>query len=161
MDTRTEPDVDDLRTAADRVAHEVGRLARVLTHLRRHEKGDLAAAHVLTHLAEAGPQRVGAIAHAVGTDPSTVSRQVAALVAAGFVERRADPDDGRAHLLAVTDAGLRCCEEGRRKKVELIATVLSGWPAESRHLLADLIGRFADDTKELDRRITRRSGGES
>ena len=90
-----------------------------------------------------------------------MSRQVAALVAAGLVERRADPDDGRAHLLAVTTAGLRCCEDGRRRRVELLATVLSGWPDESRHQLAELIGRFADDVQELDRQESRRSGGET
>jgi DNA-binding MarR family transcriptional regulator len=153
-------DTGTLLLAADRVQQEIGRLVRALTHLKRHQP-DLAAAHVLGHLAETGPQRVGAIAHAVGTDPSTVSRQVAALVAAGLVERRADPDDGRAQLLAVTGAGLQCCEEGRRKRVELLATVLSGWPDEARHRFAELIGRFADDVQELDRLESRRSGGEN
>lgn len=146
--------------AADLVGQEIGRLARVLTHFRRHQ-ADPAAAHVLAHLAETGPQRVGAIAQAVGTDPSTVSRQVAALVAAGMVERRADPDDGRAHLLAVTETGLRCCADGRRKRIELLATVLADWPDESRRQLAALLGRFADDVQELDRRVSARSGGES
>ena len=148
-----------LLLAADRIGQELGRLVRAISHLKRH-KADLAAAPVLTHLAETGPQRVGAIAHAVGTDPSTVSRQVAALVAAGLVERRADPDDGRAQMLAVTDAGVRSCENGRRKRVELLAAVLSGWPDEARQELAELIGRFADDVQELDRRVTGRSGGE-
>jgi DNA-binding MarR family transcriptional regulator len=149
-----------LLLAADRVTQEVGRLLRVLTHLKRHQ-ADLAAAHVLAHLAETGPQRLSAIAQAVGTDPSTVSRQVATLVAAGLVERRADPDDGRAHLLAATEAGAQCCADGRRKRVEMVAAVLSGWPDESRQRLAELLGRFADDVQELDRRNARRSGGEN
>jgi DNA-binding MarR family transcriptional regulator len=149
-----------LLTAADRVAQEIGRLIRVLTHMRR-DKADPVAAHVLGHLAEAGPQRVGEVAQAVGTDPSTVSRQVAALVAAGMVERRADPDDGRAHLLAVTEDGLRCCADWRRKRIDLLATVLADWPDESRQQLAELIGRFADDVQELDRPVSGRSGGES
>jgi DNA-binding MarR family transcriptional regulator len=153
-------DTGTLLLAADRVQQEMGRLVRALTHLKRHQ-ADLAAAHVLNHLAETGPQRVGAIAHAIGTDPSTVSRQVAALVAAGLVERRADPDDGRAQLLAVTEAGVQCCEDGRRRRVELLATVLSRWPDESRHQLAELLGRFADDVQELDRRVNGRSGGEN
>ena len=149
-----------LLLAADRLGQELGRLLRAFGHLKRHQT-DLAAAHVLAHLAETGPQRVGAIAHAVGTDPSTVSRQVAALVAAGLVERRADPDDGRAQMLAVTDAGVRSCEDGRRRRVEMLAAVLAGWPDEARRLLAELIGRFADDVQELDRGVSRRSGGES
>ena len=149
-----------LLAAADRLAQEVGRLGRVITHMRRHQV-DLVATHVLGHLAETGPQRVGEVAQAVGTDPSTVSRQVAALVAAGMVERRADPDDGRAHLLAVTEDGLQCCTEWRRKRVAFLATVLADWPDESRQQLAELIGRFADDVQELDRRVSGRSGGES
>jgi len=145
---------------ADRIGQEIGRLLRVITHMRRHH-GDLAVAHVLVHLAETGPQRLGAIAHAVGTDPSTVSRQVATLVDAGLVQRRADPDDGRAQLLAVTEDGLRCCEKGRRKRVELVAAVMTGWPDESRRRLAELLGRFVDDLHDTDRQSTRRPGGEN
>jgi DNA-binding MarR family transcriptional regulator len=145
---------------ADRIAQEVGRLGRIVTALRRH-RGDIAVAHVLVQLIDQGPQRVSAIADAVGTDASTVSRKAAELVAAGLVERRADPDDGRAHLLAVTPAGARICEDGRRKRVELVASVLSGWPEESRRRLAELLGRFADDVQDAGRRVSRRPGGEN
>ena len=50
-----------------------------------------------------GPHRSNALAEAVHSDPSTVSRQIAALVKVGYVERRPDPADGRACLLAATD----------------------------------------------------------
>ena len=43
-----------------------------------------------------------ALAAAVHSDPSTVSRQVAALVRAGLIERQADPEDGRASVLVPT-----------------------------------------------------------
>ncbi|HET6258063.1 MarR family transcriptional regulator [Pseudonocardia sp.] len=150
---------DDL-VVADRIAQELGQLTRMVTSLRRH-RGDIAVAHVLVQLAEQGPLRVSAIADAVGSDPSTVSRKATELVAAGLVERRPDPGDGRAHLLAVTEAGARCCEDGRRKRIELVSAVLSGWSDESRQRLAELLGRFADDVQELDRRVSRRSGGEN
>jgi DNA-binding MarR family transcriptional regulator len=150
---------DDL-VVADRIAQELGQLTRMVTSLRRH-RGDIAVAHVLVQLAEQGPLRVSAIADAVGSDPSTVSRKATELVAAGLVERRPDPDDGRAHLLAVTEAGARCCEDGRSKRMELVCAVLSGWSDESRQRLAELLGRFADDVQELDRRASRRSGGEN
>ncbi|MFD1518310.1 MarR family winged helix-turn-helix transcriptional regulator [Pseudonocardia yunnanensis] len=145
---------------ADRIAQEVGELSRIVTALRRH-RGDIAVTHVLVHLIEQGPQRVSAIADAVGTDQSTVSRKVAELVAAGLVERRPDPLDGRAHLLAVTPAGAQLCEHGRRKRVELVASVLAGWPVESRRRLAELLGRFADDVLDAGRRVSRRPGGEN
>lgn len=158
--------VDDgaLRTedlvVADRIAHELGELTRIITRLLR-QRGDMAVAHVLVRLAENGPLRVSALAEAVGIDASTVSRKVTELVTAGLVERRPDPDDGRAHLLAVTEAGARCCELGRHKRIELVTTVLSGWPLDSRQRLAELLGRFADDVQELDQRVARRSGGEN
>ena len=145
---------------ADQVTHQLIRLLRVAAHVRKHHE-DAAAAHVLARLVDAGPQRVGALADAVGTDPSTVSRQVTELVTAALVERRADPDDGRAQLLAATAAGVRHCADGRRRRSELIAAALADWPDDARHRLAELLGRFADDLHELDRRTYRRSGGES
>ena len=145
--------------SADRIGQELVRLLRITGMLRHHTDG--AVGHVLTELLERGPSRVGEIAHALGTDPSTVSRQVAALVEAGLVERRADPDDGRSHLLAATASGTRQCEAGRRRRVEAIVAILSGWPEESRRRLADLLGRFADDLHEGDAWTARRPGGEN
>ena len=54
---------------------------------------------LLVKFVRTGRQRASALAELVGADPSTVSRQVASLVKAGFVDREADPDDGRACLL--------------------------------------------------------------
>src|SRR4029079_6426222 len=122
-----------------------------------------AETYVLGVLLERGPQRVGEIAQALGTDPSTVSRKVAALVDAGLVERRVDPADGRAHLLAGTTAGeQRCAHRPRpptaaaaqcgcdvcRHRIALVASVLSGWPEDSRRQLATLLGQFADGLQE-------------
>lgn len=137
------PDTAGERQVADRVGQELTRLIRLVTHVRQHS--DIGVAHVLVQLVEHGPQRVGAIACAVGSDPSTVSRKVTTLVDAGLVERRADPDDGRAQLLAATEAGVRRCDEGRGRRTDFVAGVLTEWPGESRLLLADLLGRFADD----------------
>jgi DNA-binding MarR family transcriptional regulator len=152
-------DEDDL-LVADRIAQELGRLTRIFTSLRR-QQGDIAVTHVLVQLIEQGPKRVSAIADAAGIDQSTVSRKAAELVAAGLVERRPDPLDGRAHLLAVTSAGAQLCEHGRLKRNELVASVLADWTDESRRQLADLLGRFADDIQDVGRRVTRLPGGEN
>src|SRR6201991_3181209 len=94
----------DARTSAEPVERELERLARLAARVPRHRPG-LTVAPVLVRVSEAGPQRLGEIAAAVGSDPSTVSRQVNALVAAGLVERRADPHDSRAQLLEATPTG--------------------------------------------------------
>ena len=143
---------------ADRIGQELVRLLRIVAKMRHHS--DSAVGHVLELLGR-GPMRVGALAHALGTDPSTVSRQVTTLVEAGLVERRADPDDGRSHLLAATESGAERCVVGRRRRVEAIATILDRWPEESRHQLAELLGRFADDMQDRDVWSARRPGGEN
>jgi DNA-binding MarR family transcriptional regulator len=148
----------DLATA-DRIGQELVRLLRIVTRMKQHS--DSAVGHVLAELLEGGPMRVGAIAHALGTDPSTVSRQVTALVEAGLVERRADPDDGRSHLLAATESGAQRCAIGRQRRTEAIATILARWPEDSRHRLAELLGRFADDMHDGNARAARRPGGEN
>ena len=62
------------------------------------------ATHLLLHTVESeGPMRASALAASVHADLSTVSRQVAALVGRGLLERRADQRDGRACVLAVTE----------------------------------------------------------
>ena len=129
---------------ADLIGQDLLRLLRVVAR-QRHQ----AETFVLSVLLEKGPQRVGEIAQALGTDPSTVSRKVAALVDAGLVERRADPADGRAHLLAATPAGERKCADGRRHRIDMVASVLSGWPEDSRRQLATLLGQFTDGLQEL------------
>ncbi len=155
---------------ADRIGQQLMRLLRVVAKMR-HQGGDAAVGHVLAELLERGPQRVGEIAQALGTDPSTVSRQVTALVEAGLVERRAHPGDGRAHLLAATESGTHRCVDGRRRRIEVVGAVLADWSPEDRLRLADLLGRFADDlhanhmpARDIavgDARITRRPEGEN
>lgn len=142
--------------SSDQVGHELSRVIRVVHRLK--QRADMS---LLGHLVDKGPQRVGEIAAAIGTDPSTVSRQVAALVEAGLAERLPDPDDGRAHRLVATERGVDRCAEGRRKRMEMFTAVLAGWPVTDRGRLAELLGRFADDLQEWDRRDVRHPGGES
>lgn len=80
-----------------------------------------------------------------GLDPSTVSRSVTALVADGLVERRPDPHDGRASVLAVTDAGRTALAEARAWYTGLLDRALADWsPAEIGHL-DSLLGRLVTD----------------
>jgi DNA-binding MarR family transcriptional regulator len=104
---------------------------------------------LLVHLVKDGPQRAGALAEAVHSDPSTISRQVAQLARLGLVERTADPEDGRATLLAATAEGQRVFEENRQARIEWIAEMLDNWPVADRRLLAGLLGRFATEIENF------------
>jgi DNA-binding MarR family transcriptional regulator len=73
-----------------------------------------------------------------GLDPSTVSRAVAAMVAQGLVERRADPHDGRATVLALTDAGEALLVEAQAWFHGVLGRALGGFDPEE----VALLGRF-------------------
>ncbi|MCW0214187.1 MAG: MarR family transcriptional regulator [Pseudonocardia sp.] len=107
-----------------------------------------AAYLLLVHLVKDGPQRAGALAEAVHSDPSTVSRQVTQLVRLGYVARTADPADGRATVLSATDEGRRVFEENRRVRNERLADMLSAWEPADREALTRLMSRLTSDLED-------------
>jgi DNA-binding MarR family transcriptional regulator len=108
---------------------------------------DRSAIILLKTLAHLGPSRSSALATAVHSDPSTVSRQVAALVRDGLVERRADQDDGRASLLAATPAGIALLEEQRKRMGISLARVVKSWAPEELERFVELFERFVADNE--------------
>src|SRR6058998_3946011 len=100
-------DTTDLEVA-HHIGQSMGQLKRLMTcaAMQMGRVGiEWASFALLAHLVTGGPRRSSALAELVFTDPSTVSRQVGQLVKDGYVERRADPDDGRVSVLAATDEG--------------------------------------------------------
>lgn len=145
----------DQRTAVEEGAEELGiefgRLMRLMdrtnTHsvTRRRDGVDKAAFVALFKLVEDGPQRSSALAEAMLSDPSTVSRHVAHLVDLGLIERTADPGDGRACLLAATERGRQTAENIVRRRTLNISILLADWPVEDRKQFTDLLARFTND----------------
>lgn len=100
---------------------------------------------LLSVLSDCGPLRSTLLASRVHSDPSTISRQVAHLVGQGLVERTADPVDGRASLLAVTDAGRTDLGTARHARELMLAAAIAHWSDRDRRSLAALLDRLADD----------------
>ena len=101
------------------------------------------ATHLLLHTVEAeGPMRASALAASVHADLSTVSRQVTALVGRGLLERRADQRDGRACVLAVTDAGRAAIAEHERGRQAFFDEVLADWNADELRQFGQQMERF-------------------
>jgi DNA-binding MarR family transcriptional regulator len=96
-----------------------------------------------------GPMRVTDLAEVKQADPSTISRQVAQLVKAGLARREADPVDGRASRLAVTEAGLAACEQLHEARHAQLSRALSDWPAERVASFADLFEEFNSSVEAL------------
>ncbi|GAA3025820.1 MarR family winged helix-turn-helix transcriptional regulator [Actinokineospora globicatena] len=156
--TPVDPVGQDTGTTAELSAREIEqgqRLATVLfafgkqqaTIAARMSKAgvDRSAIVLLKYLVALGPSRSSALAEAIHSDPSTVSRQVATLVKDGLVERRADPEDGRASLLAVTEAGVDLLKRQRALMALSLAKMVSHWDHEDLDTFVRLFERFLAD----------------
>src|SRR5690606_23643492 len=105
VDARAVPSDADL-ALADQVSGQLIRLVRLMDRKQAQYQAEhpdaveRATYYLLVHLVKGGPQRAGALAEAVHSDPSTISRQVGHLVRLGLVERTSGPEVGRATVLA-------------------------------------------------------------
>lgn len=68
---------------------------------------------LLEVLADERPRRVGRLAAEMAVSPPTVSDAVATLEAKGVLRRVADPDDGRASLVELTERGRQYADQVR------------------------------------------------
>ena len=140
---------EELRTA-DEIGGQLVRLVRLIERVQAHYQAehpdavDRATYLLLVHLVKDGARRAGALAEAVHSDPSTVSRQVAHLVRLGLVERVADPADGRATLLVATDEGRRVFDENRQLRNRRIAGLVADWSDDDRRAFVRLLTDFTD-----------------
>jgi len=84
-----------------------------------------------------GPRSLGELAEAEQVRPPTMSRIVAGLERAGLVRRRAT-EDGRRVCLAATAKGTKILQEGRRRRVESLAQVVSSLSEKEQQQLGEL-----------------------
>lgn len=123
----------------------MGKQQATLAHKMSKVGVDRSTVMLLKTLVHHGPSRSSALAAAIHSDPSTVSRQIAAMVRDGLVERRADPEDGRASVLVATEAGIAVLEEQRRRLGLALARVVQQWAPEDVDAFLDLLERFVAD----------------
>lgn len=162
--------LDDVAVASQ-LGRAISRLMRVLGRAKAAAiaRGgtDFGAWPLLAVLAESGPMRSNALADAVFSDRSTVSRRVATLVEAGCVDRAPDVADARASLLTLTERGREVLAAHRRSRDEHLARVLADWPERDRRRVAVLLDRLATDlaacrdprAERADLRSSRHLGG--
>ncbi|MFI1911556.1 MarR family winged helix-turn-helix transcriptional regulator [Nocardia sp. NPDC020380] len=134
----------------DTIGYQIGRLGklrdRTNAQIAAATNGEIepAAYAILFQLIHGGPMRSGALAEALYSDASTISRQVAALVKRGLIERRADPADGRVSVLAITADGRTVATQIRVRRNESLDQVMRDWSATERETFAALLIRFID-----------------
>jgi DNA-binding MarR family transcriptional regulator len=140
---------DDARRAAtSAVMEQTFALVRLVGGLKA-QGHDRSARLLLFPLGACGPVRQSALAELSHTDPSTISRHVADLVAQGLVERLPDPADGRASLLALTAEGEQALEAMRRRREERASEALSGWSTPEIAAFTASMARYTHDLTAL------------
>lgn len=97
--------------------------------------------------------RVTDLAAKVWLDASTVSRQIKQLEDKGIIERTADPADGRASLVKLSDEGRALMQAAFHRRFERIKDVLGPWSERDRSALQSLLTRLADDLRSANDRV--------
>jgi DNA-binding MarR family transcriptional regulator len=137
----------DLAESAD-IATAVIDLVRQFSSIKSRVVSGPEADHspmfLLVKLAKHGPSRASDLAELVCADPSTVSRQVSSLVKAGLLERRSDPDDGRASILVPTALGLERVAAYGRRRAAVMQPVIADWSNQDRIDLLRLIRKYTE-----------------
>ncbi|MFD0485054.1 MarR family winged helix-turn-helix transcriptional regulator [Kineococcus sp. GCM10028916] len=134
-----------LAALSDEVSRQVRALHSLKARMARGQSEVERAMHVVLFvLADAGPLRVSALAERLGTDPSTTSRQTGELVKRDLLRKLPDPDDRRASLLAVTDAGHDVVATMKQRRHEQLAAAVDGFDARELTVFTSLLARFVD-----------------
>ena len=93
---------------------------------------DRSTISILTRLNAVGATRISVLADDLGLDRSTLSRQVAAAVASGYIDRAPDSQDSRATILAMTELGREAFLRLQRSRNQLIAEITSSMTASEK-----------------------------
>jgi DNA-binding MarR family transcriptional regulator len=109
-----------------------------------------AAAMLLSELAKNGETRPSELAKRRFVDLSVVSRQITQLAAAGLIDRRPAPEDGRATLVSVSELGHAKLTRWRANYLEFMEQALGGWDDER---VSDLTSRLAEMNTDLRRAL--------
>jgi DNA-binding MarR family transcriptional regulator len=82
---------------------------------------------VLRFVGEGGESRASDIAARLGVGASALSRQVSDLAELGLINRRPDPEDGRAQLLSLSASGQGYLADIGTHRAETVQRMLAGW----------------------------------
>lgn len=137
----------DVTAVADSFVHLVRTFARQRAKVLAEAARDVewSSQMLLKVLANDGAMRASQLAELAHIDPSTASRQVAAMVKDGLIERRADPEDGRACLLALTAKAGNVLRRHDEIRDDYFSRMLSGWNERDLRRFAALLTRFTAD----------------
>jgi len=106
------------------------------------ERVTLPQFRMLVVLATGGETNLVTLADRLAVNPSTAMRMVDRLVAAGLVDRRANPDNRRAIVLRLTEAGRKIVDDVTARRRAEIATVVARMPPRHRTGMVAALSAF-------------------
>jgi DNA-binding MarR family transcriptional regulator len=123
MTTRTRPPT--AAGTAEELHLVVGRIARALR--QAHTVGELthSEASTLARLDRGGAASPGALADEERVSPQAMAATLASLEAKAYVERRADPEDGRRVIISMTGLGATVRHDRRTESARRLEQGLS------------------------------------
>jgi len=137
------------QTPEETVLHAFMRIGRRMKAKHPGEPLDQSAIAALHMLRCSGTVRLSELAAIIELDASTASRLVRTLENDGLVERTADPDDRRASLIELTEAGTARLAEYSKRRQGLLTKAMQDWDKSDIETFATLMGRFADGVNAI------------
>jgi DNA-binding MarR family transcriptional regulator len=108
----------------------------------------MARTKMLRHLQEQGPTRQNVLAAEFELSPRSITDVVDGLERLGLAERRPDPDDRRAKLVAITGAGQSALEVANVTRERLITQIFGALTEDDQATLIRLLGRLDEAVQQ-------------
>ncbi|MET0694465.1 MAG: MarR family transcriptional regulator [Propionibacteriaceae bacterium] len=138
----TDPEATTQDAAVESVLYALMSIGRLLRQRVQGDGMDPGTFWLLKGLATTDAMRVTDLAAMANLDASTVSRHVQQLHRTGLIERTPDPDDGRAHRVALSTEGRALLNKSLVHRRELLSQSLEGWDAQDIEAFDTLLNRF-------------------
>jgi len=117
----------------------LGRLTRAI----RRDSSEALVGHgalsALATLISEGPQRAGGLAETEGVTAPAMTRILNSLEQLGYVDRRPDPADRRASVVAATARGKKLVTSGRAVRLRALEERLTALTEDERAALLDVL----------------------
>jgi DNA-binding MarR family transcriptional regulator len=108
------------------------RFYEVLRRLTPREELSLTAASTLRRLDRSGPSRLCDLHGPEGVTQPAMTQLITRLERDGLARRDADPDDGRAVVVSITDTGRQAIARRREGRQQALSALLQRLPPEDR-----------------------------
>jgi DNA-binding MarR family transcriptional regulator len=140
----TQPDTE----VAARLRVALGRLNRQL--LQRQSEASFAQLSALFVIEKWGPIRIGDLAQKEKVAAPSMTRTLSGLVAAGWVQREPDPDDGRSFMVTLTPGGAALIAKVRKQRTAALVQGmerLTGAQLEALHAAVPVLEQLANEVE--------------